>query len=268
MSRRSNFWLVVLGAAILFGGLGGMLWGMQQGISNEEMLAQLDTGEQGFFEPAKAQADPELAPVSETSSHPTATASPRLVERLYLPLIFHQPVETVTLEELLPTPTALPSPTPEPTPAPEIPARISIPTIGLDAPVVSVEPQVMYVEGQEYRQWASPDEFAAGWHDTSALLNQNGNLVLNGHNNIYGSVFQHLDELKQGDIIYISAQSTSQMYLVSNIMLLEERSQSLEVRLQNASWIQPADDRRLTLITCWPITSNTHRLIVVAVPYP
>lgn len=239
---------------------------MQQGISNEEMLAQLDSGEQGFFEPAKAQVDP-AAPAVVPSSSPLAPMAVT-VDRLYLPLIHQSSVEPLALPTPLPTPTALPSPTPEPTAEPETPTRISIPTIGLDAPVVPVEPQVMYVEGQEYRQWAAPDEFAAGWHDTSALLNEAGNLVLNGHNNIYGSVFENLDELKQGDIIYVSGASSTQMYLVSNVMLLEERGQPLDVRIQNASWIQPTDDRRLTLITCWPITSNTHRLIVVAVPYP
>ena len=39
-----------------------------------------------------------------------------------------------------------------------------------------------------------------------------------------------------------------------------------KVRLANARWIQPSEDERLTLITCWPYESNTHRLIIVALP--
>jgi sortase A len=40
----------------------------------------------------------------------------------------------------------------------------------------------------------------------------------------------------------------------------------MEVRIANAKWIQPTSDERLTLVTCWPYTNNTHRLIIVARP--
>jgi sortase A len=40
----------------------------------------------------------------------------------------------------------------------------------------------------------------------------------------------------------------------------------LEVRLANAEWIKATEDERITLITCWPYESNTHRVVVVAVP--
>jgi len=36
--------------------------------------------------------------------------------------------------------------------------------------------------------------------------------------------------------------------------------------LQNARWIMASSDERLTLVTCWPAYSNTHRLILVAKP--
>ena len=36
--------------------------------------------------------------------------------------------------------------------------------------------------------------------------------------------------------------------------------------MENAAWIMPSEDERLTLVTCWPYTSNTHRLIIVARP--
>jgi LPXTG-site transpeptidase (sortase) family protein len=38
------------------------------------------------------------------------------------------------------------------------------------------------------------------------------------------------------------------------------------VRQANARWIGPFNDERLTLVTCWPYTNNTHRVIVVAKP--
>ena len=37
-------------------------------------------------------------------------------------------------------------------------------------------------------------------------------------------------------------------------------------RLQNARWIAATADERLTLVTCWPNTTNSHRLIIVAEP--
>jgi sortase A len=40
----------------------------------------------------------------------------------------------------------------------------------------------------------------------------------------------------------------------------------VDQRLANALWIMPSKDERLTLITCYPYDSNTHRLIIVARP--
>jgi sortase A len=49
-------------------------------------------------------------------------------------------------------------------------------------------------------------------------------------------------------------------------MILPERDQPLQVRLKNAQWVASSQDERLTLITCWPFNSNTHRLVIVATP--
>ena len=45
-----------------------------------------------------------------------------------------------------------------------------------------------------------------------------------------------------------------------------ERGQPLKVRTKNAEYIQPMKDDRLTLVSCWPETSNSHRIIVIARP--
>ena len=55
-------------------------------------------------------------------------------------------------------------------------------------------------------------------------------------------------------------------HTVARVMVLEEKFQPLEVRLENAQWIQESTDERLTLVTCWPNDDNTHRVIVVALP--
>lgn len=160
-----------------------------------------------------------------------------------------------------------PSPTPTATVSPESPVRLVIPIIGLDAPVVQVEAQIERIGGVEYHEWQAPNEFAAGWHETSARLGEIGNTVLNGHHNIYGKVFAHLSEVQVGDMIAVYGEENMFLYQVTNVMILPERDERLEVRLSNARWAMPTDDERLTLISCWPPDNNTHRVVVVARPF-
>ena len=144
----------------------------------------------------------------------------------------------------------------------DFPTRIVIPAIDLDAPVEAMGWST--VDGVS--MWDLPDHFAAGWLKTSALLGQPGNTVLDGHHNIAGKVFQHLVDLKAGATIEIEANSRVYFYRVTTLHILPERDQPIEVRLQNAQWIQPTTDERLTLVTCWPYNDNSHRLIIVARP--
>ncbi len=146
------------------------------------------------------------------------------------------------------------------------PQRIVIPSIGVDAPVVDVTLSAIQSEGQTYYQWQVPAAYEAGWHNTTAPLGQPGNTVLNGHHNIHGEVFGQLVDLEIGAEITVYDRSIPHHYTVAEVEILPERDQPIEVRLENASWIQPTDDERLTLVTCWPHTDNSHRLIVVAYP--
>jgi LPXTG-site transpeptidase (sortase) family protein len=146
------------------------------------------------------------------------------------------------------------------------PDRIVIPAINLDAPVVPIHFIHVVVSGTTYEQWIAPNHFAAGWHDSSAMLGLPGNTVLNGHHNAYGKVFQYLINIKIGDQIIVYSGSQAFEYQVAAKMLLPERFTSIEKRLDNARWIMPTDDERLTLITCWPANSNTHRVVIVAFP--
>ena len=47
---------------------------------------------------------------------------------------------------------------------------------------------------------------------------------------------------------------------------MPEADVDLDTKIENARWIKSTKDERLTLVTCWPVDSNTHRLVVVAVP--
>ncbi|RMF36141.1 MAG: sortase [Chloroflexi bacterium] len=172
----------------------------------------------------------------------------------------------LSAEEATPGPTATPPPTPDP--ASLIPVRLVIPAINLDAPVVPVGWETKEVNGQLVSTWIVPNAREAGWHKTSALPGEPGNTVLNGHHNIYGEVFRDLVELEPGDAIYLYTGQRVYHYQVTERHILKEKGEPIEVRIQNAQWIMPTDDERLTLITCWPYTNNTHRLVVVARPLP
>jgi sortase A len=149
-------------------------------------------------------------------------------------------------------------------PLSEIPLHLVIPVIDLVTPVVEVEPEYVRIGDVEFQQWLSPDEYAAGWHDTSARLGEVGNTVLNGHHNINGEVFRRLVELVEGDKIMVFSDEHLFTYQITNKMVLPEMDEPLDVRVKNAQWIMPSGDERLTLITCWPYYSNTHRLVIVA----
>lgn len=147
-----------------------------------------------------------------------------------------------------------------------IPDRIRIPSIGLDAPVVSVSPKKVKWQGKIFSQWVVPKLAAVGWHETSAKLGDPGNTVLNGHHNAYGMVFENLYKVKEGEEIIIQSGEYSFTYQVVRRLLLPEKFNSLENRMKNTEWISPSEDKRITLITCWPPESNIYRVIVVAVP--
>ncbi len=181
---------------------------------------------------------------------------------------------TPTLRSLAPYPTPLPGATavepieavPTPTLYPTIPTRIEIPIIGLVAPIVPSEPAEVKIGSDTFEQYKAPDKFAVGWHTTSALLGQIGNTVFNGHHNIFEKVFENLNKVVPGDEIIVYGGSVRYTYTVVNVMILPERNVDMATRFENARWILPSQDERLTLITCWPAESNTHRLIVVAQP--
>lgn len=149
---------------------------------------------------------------------------------------------------------------------PNQPIRLLIPKLGIDVPVSRVKAIPKEVDGALYFQWEVPRGYEVGWHDTSAPLGQPGNTVLNGHNNIYGEVFRDLIELQPGEEIIIYDADQPYEYMITQREVLPENGQPIETRLQNANWINPTDDERITLVTCWPYATNANRLVVIAQP--
>ncbi|HOG46724.1 MAG TPA: sortase [Anaerolineae bacterium] len=175
---------------------------------------------------------------------------------------------TPTAAAAAPQPTtATPRPTPARPPATRPPTRIVAPAIRLDAPVVEATWQTTYLAGQPVVEWQVPAH-AAGFHQGSAYPGQPGNTVISGHNNIAGQVFVNLANLQIDDEVTLYVDTTPYGYIVYQREILPEKGLAAAARIANAGWIAPTADERLTLVSCWPYTSNTHRVIVVARPAP
>ena len=148
--------------------------------------------------------------------------------------------------------------------AKSLPDRLVLPTIAIDIPVVELGWSTkQQQDGQIFSEW-DVAEYAAGWHKNSALLGEGGNVVMSGHNNILGSVFRELDQLKRGDEVTVWSGSQAFVYQVDKVMIVPEKYATMDQRKENAQWIGAFDDDRLTLVSCWPRDDNTHRIIVVA----
>ena len=146
------------------------------------------------------------------------------------------------------------------------PVQLAAPAIGLDTEVKPLGWRQVQQGDQEVSIWHMVDK-AAGWHLNSVVPGQAGNAVISGHNNIGGSVFRNLHRLQPGDeITVVTNVGTEVDYTVSEVQIVPEKYASAAQRAANAQAIGPTSDERLTLITCWPSNSNTHRVIVVAYP--
>lgn len=185
------------------------------------------------------------------------------------------------------TVTALPDPTPTPSPAlpilnwdrPEISPlptsrplwhsevlRIVIPAIGVDSPVVPVGWHVEEIGGQVVTVW-DVARYAVGHHQGSGNPGEGTNIVLAGHSGGYGGVFRRLVEVQPGDEVMLHTAGGQYLYVVEEVLLLKEAGMPMEDRLNNARYMAPTEEERLTLITCWPVHIYDHRVIVLARPY-
>ncbi len=177
--------------------------------------------------------------------------------------------------ERIPTPTLPPTPTaPRPTPttaAPlqpeDNPRRIVVEKIDLDAPVVEMGWMVQGEGSETVSLWEVPEN-EAGWHLNSAQPGQGGNVVISGHNNSSGGhVFGALEALEIGDqVTLLTADDTPHTYRIDETQIVRTLGASQETLDYLRAVIQPTPDERLTLITCWPSWTNTHRLIIIATP--
>jgi sortase A len=125
---------------------------------------------------------------------------------------------------------------------PSVIGRIKIPAIEMD---------LLLIEGTS----AAELNWGAGHIIGSALPGAPGNCSIAGHRNyVFGSYFSRLDEVVVGNIITLNYQKTDYQYVVDEIFIVEPDDVSV---LKSK-----AGQSTVTLITCTPKGSNTHRLIV------
>jgi LPXTG-site transpeptidase (sortase) family protein len=248
---KKDLLLMVLGAILLVGGFFGVLMIFKLGPDINMAQAAAPTEIQVVPSPLALDPPATATPLPDTSNE--SSPSGATVEKVAFPSLALGKYDVH----------ADPASGLE---TPLIPDRIVIPSVGIDAKVMIADFNSTNIDGETFGQWLAPNELAAGWQPDSALLGQEGNTVINGHHNEYGEVFGNLVNIKIGDNIYVYSQGKKFSFIVSNYMILQERFVSTAIRLQNERWLSPSNDVRLTLVTCWPKISNTHRLIIVARP--
>lgn len=152
-----------------------------------------------------------------------------------------QPNEAEIPEHLRPLVQSLAN-IPIPTRGSQQAVRILIPAIDVDAPVV---------QGDGWEQLKRGVAQHAGTPDPG----ENGNLVLSGHNDVYGEVFRYLDRLKPGDVVLIYTFQRQYTYVVTGTQVVEPTQ--VEV-------MSPTPSPTLTLISCYPYLVDDHRIVVTA----
>ncbi len=200
--------------------------------------------------------EPATATITETFSAPRLNPSPTSTSA-------RRATATASV-----TPSPSPSPTPTTTPAPvgalSAPQRIVIKKINADVQIVSMRWTAFVRDGRWQSQWDVPKNDVGHIFDT-ANPGERGNVVLAGHNNLYAAVFKKLYTLNPGDEIEIhNRQKKRFLYRVVESYIVAEEGQPIAKRLENARVMEPTQDARLTIISCWPEWSNVYRAIIIA----
>ena len=188
------------------------------------------------------------AEVVQAIAQPTLTPTP-LISAVVLPSGHTppnsaegaQPNDSEIPEHLKPLVQSLAN-LPIPTAGPDQAERIQIPTINVDAPVV---------QGDSWEQLKK----GVAQHLGSANPGQTGNVVLSGHNDVFGEIFRDLEKLQPGDVIILYTSQRQYVYMVTGSQIVPPN----QVDVMN-----PTSDPTATLITCHPYRVDNKRYVVFA----
>ena len=152
-----------------------------------------------------------------------------------------QPNEAEIPEHLRPLVQSLAN-LPIPTPGPEQAIRIQIPAIHVDAPVV---------QGDGWDQLKK----GVGQHLGSADPGQVGNVVLSGHDDVFGEIFRDLSNLQPGDQVILYTAQHQYIYAVTGSQIVEPTQVEVMASTGEAT---------VTLISCYPYLIDNKRIVVFA----
>ena len=161
----------------------------------------------------------------------------------------------VAVTSVTPTTTSKPTTDDTKSPNPERGPLLTVPAIGVEAPIV-FEPS--------FAEWKVQVALRSGvvHYGTTAKPGENGNVVILGHSSgqawapgNYKFVFTLLSKLQKDDVIYVDYNGTRYTYKVTG---------SVVVNPNDASQIQPTAKPTLSLVTCTPVGTSLSRLIVHA----
>jgi sortase A len=139
---------------------------------------------------------------------------------------------------------------------PDMPENsIRIPSIEIDAPI-------------SWRVNNVPKEVSSGLSkgviqiNGTALPGQKGNVYITGHSSNYvwvrqkyNSIFSNISKLVVGDLIYVKFGSDIYAYKVFDQRVVASNDLSI---------LNPTNDSRLTLATCWPLGTSLKRMVILA----
>ena len=146
---------------------------------------------------------------------------------------------------------------------PAIEAQASTSTISFDTPIqanapINIDiPDIGITAGtiQRGADWETL-QAGMGWLENGANLSNGQNVVVVGHNDIYGEIFKELENLPIGAEITVYDNSGRRYtYVVDSTEIV----QPTDVRV-----LEPTSGADLTLITCYPYRVNDRRYIVYA----
>ena len=123
-------------------------------------------------------------------------------------------------------------------------ANISIPSIGVDASIVSIG--IRSFPNGEVTWDTTQLTNEIGFLQGTSWFGQGGNIVLGGHSELADrvpTVFYELDRVAIGDEIIVTVDGTEVRYVVTDVF---------NVNYRDLSILYPSNSERLTLMTCDP----------------
>lgn len=147
------------------------------------------------------------------------------------------------------------------------PLTLTIPSVNISSKIVPISWKMIPSKGGGAKSEWQVADYAVGHHQGSANPGQPGNVVLSGHVDYKGQVFKDLHLVRKGDEVTVYTEKGQYMYVVTNMVIVQEDGASAAQKASNAAYMNPTPDQTLTMITCFPYGIDDKRLIVIAKPY-